>query len=172
MSAERAAPTASLADVLNFSADDLAANRAGVLSGAQKARLERGWRRTFWIIMALVVGCSLAATILLFLGQQNGSPILSIIGIAVTVINAALVGLGAQSYLRASRDLRGGRVATLNGVVTHTIRVSGRAATYILKVDGQEIVVSKPVFFAFEEGKQYRLYRAPASKTLLAAEPA
>lgn len=167
MSAERAA----LADVLNFSADDLAANRTGALSVAQKERLERGWRRTFWIILGLVVGCGLAATILLFLGQRNGSPVLSIIGVTVTAINAVMVGLGAQSYLRTSRDLRGGRVATISGAVRHTLRVSGKVATYILVVDGQEIIVPKPVFFAVEEGKPYRLYRAPASKTLLSAEP-
>lgn len=167
MSAERAA----LADVLNFSADDLAANRAGELSVAQKARLARGWRRTFWVILGLVVGFGLAATILLFLGQRNQSPILSLIGVTITVINAVIVGLGAQSYLRTSSDLRGGRVVTVSGVVSHTIRVSGRVATYVLKIDRQEIVVSKPVFFAVEDAKPYRLYRAPASKTLLAAEP-
>lgn len=168
MSAERAA----LADVLNFSPEDLAANRAGELSAAQKVRLMRGWRRTFWIILGLVVGFGLLATILLFLGQRNESPILSVIGITVTVINAVIVGLGAQSYLRTSSDLRGGRIATISGVVSHTIRVSGRIATYILRVDGQEIVVSKPVFFAIEDAKPYHLYRAPASRTLLAAEPA
>jgi uncharacterized membrane protein YidH (DUF202 family) len=166
MSAERAA----LADVLNFSAEDLAANRAGALSDAQKARLARGWRRTLWIIVALVVGFGLVATILLFLGQQNASPILSVIGVTITVINAVIVGLGAQNYLRTSSDLRGGRVATISGIVSHTIRVSGRTATYVLKVDGQDIIVPKPVFFAIEDAKPYRLYRAPASKTLLSAE--
>ena len=168
MSAERAA----LADVLNFSAEDLAANRAGGLSDSQRARLTRGWRRTLWIIVGLVAGFGLLATILLFLGQRNESPILSVIGITITVVNAALVGLGAQSYLRTTSDLRSGRVAIIGGVVSHTIRVTGRVATYILKVDGQEIVVPKVVFFAFEDAKAYRLYRAPASRTLLAAEPA
>ncbi|MCC6802480.1 MAG: hypothetical protein IT319_06325 [Anaerolineae bacterium] len=167
MSVERAA----LADVLNFSAEDLAANRAGNLSNSQKARLARGWQRTVGIIVGLVVGFGLLATILLFLGQRNESPILSIIGVIITVVNAVLVGLGAQSYLRTTSDLRGGRVAVLDGVVSHTIRVTGRAATYILKVDAQEIIVPKVVFFAFEESKPYRLYRAPASRTLLSAEP-
>lgn len=168
MSVERAA----LADVLNFSAEDLAANRAGGLSDAQRARLTRGWQRTVWIIAGLVVAFGLLATILLFLGQRNESPILGIIGITITVVNAVLVGLGAQSYLRTTSDLRGGRVTVLDGVVTHTIRVTGRAATYILKLDGQEIIVPKVVFFAFEDSKPYRLYRAPASKTLLSAESA
>lgn len=168
MSTERAA----LADVLNFSDDDLAANRAGNLSDSQRARLTRGWQRTLWIIVGLVIGLGLLATILLFLGQRNESPILGVIGIIITVVNAVLVGLGAQSYLRTTSDLRGGRVNIISGVVSHTIRVTGRAATYILKVDDQEIIVPKVVFFAFEDAKPYRLYRAPASKTLLAAEPA
>ena len=161
-----------LADALGFSDQDLAANRDGRLSETQKARLTRGWRRTLWILIAVVIGFGLVATILLFVAQRNNSPILTVIGILVTVINATIVGLGAQSYLRTSSDIHGERVTAISGVVSHTIRVSGRVATYVLKLDGQEVVVSKPVFFAVEDGKAYHLYRAPASKTLLAAEPA
>ncbi|MFN8560525.1 MAG: hypothetical protein U0703_02575 [Anaerolineae bacterium] len=114
----------------------------------------------------------MAATVLLFLGQRNDSPILSLIGITITIINAVIVGLGAQSYMRTSSDLRGGRVATVSGVVSHTIRVSGRVATYVLKLDGQEIIVSKPVFFAVEDARLYRLYRAPPRKPCSRANPA
>lgn len=161
----------SLAEALNFSADDLAANRAGRLSEAQRERLNRGWRRTLWIVIGLVVLFGLIATTLLFLAQQQGSAILTGIGIIITVINAMIVGLGAQSYLRTSSDLRGGRVVAVSGVVGHTIRVSGRVLTYVLKVDGQEMLVAKPVFYAVEDGKLYHFYRVPSSKTLLTAEP-
>ncbi len=160
-----------LAEALNFSDDDLAANRQGRLSEAQKKRLLRGWRRTLWIVITLVILFGLIATIMIFLGQRNSSPILTVIGVIVTIINATIVGLAAQSYLRTSSDVGAGKIATIDGVVTHTIRVSGRAATYVLKLDAQEIVVPKPVFFAIEDRKSYRFYRAPASKTLLAAEP-
>ena len=162
----------SLEAALGFSVDDLAANRAGRLSESQKQRLTRGWRRTLWIVIGVVVLFGLIATTLLFLAQRHGSAILTGIGIIITIINATIVGLGAQSYLRTSGDVRGGQVATISGVVGHTIRVTGRVLTYILKVDGQEIMVSKPVFYAVEDGKAYRFYRAPASKTLLSAEPA
>lgn len=168
-----AAPTrtiGTLTETLNFTPDDLDANRAGKLSEAQKARLTRNWRRTLWIVIGLVVVCGLGATILLFVGQQQGSTILSAVGVLVTFLNAATVGLGAQSYLRTSRDIREGRAAELSGVVSHTIRVSGRVATYILNVGGQQMVVPKPVFFAVEDGKPYRFYRAPVSKTLLSGE--
>ncbi|MBI1258408.1 MAG: hypothetical protein GC204_13135 [Chloroflexi bacterium] len=162
----------SLTDALNFAEEDLLANRAGRLSDAQKQRLTRGWRRTLWIVIGLVIVLGLSATTVLFIAQRNDLPVLNMIGILMTIVNALVVGLGAQSYLRTSSDLNNGRVTTISGVVNHTIRVSGRVATYILKVGDEKVVVSRPVFFAVEDGKAYNLYRAPSSKTLLAAEPA
>ena len=162
----------SLTEALNFSEEDLQANRAGRLSEAQKYRLTRGWRRTLWIVIGLVIVLTLGATTLIFVAQNNDLPVLNVIGVLMTIINAGIVGLGAQSYLRTSSYLKGGKVATISGVVSHTIRVSGRVATYILKVDNQNVVVSRLVFFAVEDGKAYHLYRAPSSKTLLSAEPA
>jgi uncharacterized membrane protein YidH (DUF202 family) len=164
-------PLLTLDEALNISSEDLAANRAGRLSEAQGRRLQRGWRRTLAILIAVVVIVGLIATVALFFGQRNSSSILTLVGIVLTVINAVIVGIGAQSYIRTSSDLRGGSIAEVSGVVKHTVRVSGRVATYVLTLDGQEVIVPKPVFFAIEEGKPYRLYRAPASKTVLAAEP-
>lgn len=166
-----AKPLPTLDEALNITEADLVANREGRLSDAQKQRLTRGWRRTLWIVIGLVIAVGFGATLALFFAQQSGSLILTFIGILFTVFNALIVGIGAQSYLRTSRDLRAGTVSELSGVVSHTIRVSGRVATYILKLDGQEVVVPRPVFFALEDGKPYRLYTAPTSKTLLAAEP-
>lgn len=165
-------PLPTLAEALNITAEDLTANRAGQLSAAQKERLQRGWRRTLLILISVIVFVGLLATLALFFGQRNESSVLVAVGIALTVINAVIVGVGAQSYLRTSNDLRAGKISELRGVVSHTVRVSGRVATYVLKLDGQEVVVPKPVFFAIEDGKPYRVYRAPASKTVLAAEPA
>jgi uncharacterized protein (AIM24 family) len=50
--------------------------------------------------------------------------------------------------------------------------MTGRVAVYVLKLNGEEINVSKSVFFAFRDGVAYRLYRAPASRILLTAETA
>jgi hypothetical protein len=165
-------PKLSLAEALNFTPDDLAANRAGRLSAAQAERLNRSWRRTLWIVIGLVVLFGLVATTLLFLAQRQESPVLTAVGIVVTVVNAATVGLGAQSYLRTSGDLRRGEVAVVSGAVSHTIRVTGRVLTYVLKVEGQELIVSKAVFYAVDDAKAYRFYRAPSSRALLSAEPA
>ena len=163
-------PPSALNEALGFSDADLAANRAGRLTEAQIARLRRNWRRTLWITVGIVVIGGLAATTFLFLGQRNNSAILTLLGIIITVINATTVGLGAQSYLRLSRDVTSAEISAISGVVSHTIRVSGRVATYVLKVADQELVVPKPVFFAVEDGKAYHLYRAPNTKTLLSGE--
>lgn len=164
-------PLPTLPEALNFTDADLVANRAGELSDAQQDRLRRIWRRTLGILVVSVIGIGLAATIILYLAQRNESSVLTLVGIVLTVVNALVVGIGAQSYLRTSSDLRGGSIVEISGVVSHTMRVSGRVATYVLRLDGQEVIVPRPVFFAVEEGKRYRLYRAPATRTLLAAEP-
>ncbi|MEP7290814.1 MAG: hypothetical protein ABI835_03475 [Chloroflexota bacterium] len=166
--AAKSLPT--LNEVLSFTDEDLLANRSGRLSEGQKQRLTRISRRTLAILAGIVVVVGLAATLALFFAQRNGSAVLSLIGVLLTVINAVIVGIGAQGYLRTSSDVRGGKVTEISGVVSHTVRVSGRVAAYVLKLDGQEIIVPKPVFFAVEDGKHYRFYRAAASKTLLAAE--
>ncbi len=162
----------SLAAALGFSANDLAANRQGMLSEAQQTRLQSSWRRQLIGTVIVVVAIMFGATLVLFFGQRSESAALSFIGVSLTVINAVIVGLGAQSYLRMKGDTSRGGVLVTSGVITHTIRVvSGRVTTFVLKIDGaDEVIVSKPIFNAFAEGKSYTLYRTPVSKVLLSAE--
>ncbi len=161
-----------LQTALGFSAEDLAANRAGSLSVGQAARLRQNWRRQLTVSIILVIVLMLVATFLLYFGQQNDSAVLTFVGMAITVINAVIVGVGAQGYLRMSGDLARGSVVVTSGAVSRVVRVaSGRATSYVLKVDGrEEVIVSKLVFNAFAEGQRYTLYRAAASKALLSAE--
>lgn len=161
-----------LATALGFSADDLAANRAGRLSEAQDRRLRTGWRRQLIVTVILVIALMLGATVVLFIGQRGDSAALTFIGVLLTVINAGVVGLAAQNYLRVSGDRARGGVLATSGAITRTLRVvSGRVTVCIVKVNGEDVIVSKPVFNAFEEGKRYTLYRTPVSKTLLSVEP-
>lgn len=165
-------PSADLMTALGFSEDDLLANREDRLSAAQEAQLRRGWRRTLLIGIGLLIAGIFGATLLLFLGQQNQSPVLTVMGLAVTVLNALVVGLGAQHAMRYNADVNSGKVERLSGPITHTVRVySGRAAAYVLKIDGQELNVAKPIFHAFVENGRYTLYRSAGSRTLLSAEP-
>jgi hypothetical protein len=174
MAAEQPEPSEriDLAAALGFTADDLAANRAGQLSAAQDARLRQAWRRQLIVTVSLVIALMFGATFALFFGQRNDSAVLSFIGILLTVINAGVVGLAAQAYLRVNGDRARGGVLATSGAITRTLRVvSGRVTVCVIKLGGDEVIVSKPVFNAFEEGGRYTLYRTPISKTLLSAEP-
>ncbi|GEM_PF-1097635 len=164
-----------LNEALRFTLADLAANRAGHLSDSQIEALRRAWRRSAVTTAVIVIGIGIGAILMLYAGQQNGSFVLTLIGIALTLLNAGIVGFAAQARIRLNADLRQPIIA-VRGIVRHTIRVSGKAATYILDVEGtdsppERMLVAKPVFFAFEENVPYCLYRTAASKTLLSAEP-
>ena len=157
---------------LKFTTDDLAANREGRLSAAQRVRLRRDRRRAVWIGVALVVVVVLVATALLYAGQVNGTPVLTFIGVAVTVCSAVVSGMLVRNWYRLTSDLDGGMVQVLAGTMQHTVRVTGRVAVYVLKIDGHELTVTKSVFLSLRNGGDYRLYRTPAARVLLSAEAA
>lgn len=162
----------SLSDILGFTPDDLDINRSGKLSDSQRDRLQRMWKRTRNFVIAGFIVVALTATVFLFLGNENESLVLSFIGISLTVVNAAVMGVGATHYLRMQRDLREGRVAVLTGTIRHTILLNRRNRTYILDFAGERLIVPRATFNAFEEGAAYHLYRSPAMKVLLTAERA
>jgi hypothetical protein len=170
MTSTETPPRPSLAEVLRFSPDDLNANRAGLLADGQRDRLLRQWTvtRVPFIIALIVIG--LLATVFLFFGGESDSPVLNVIGVGLTLVNAAIVGLAANTWLRTRRDVRDGRVQTLEGELRHTIRINRRVRVYMLDIAGERLAVPRPVFNAFEEGVRYRLYRAPFTGLLLSAE--
>ncbi len=157
--------------LLDFTPDDLQANRAGKLSPRQAARLVRIRRRSTLVSAGIMVVIGLAATVVMFLAQRDNSVIGLLVGITLTIINAIVMARAVQNWLRLADDLRGGAVETLSGGVQRTVRVIGRALIYVLKIDQREVVVPKAVFKAVPEGARYRLFRAQRSGTLLAAEP-
>lgn len=170
-SAGHAAPM-TLEQALRFDAADLQANRGGRLSPRQTQALRTAWRRTLALHAGLLLAITLGATIALFLGWRTESPVLTIVGIALTVCNAFVLGLLAQAAMRFRGDTSGTPVRVLEGQAERTLRVNPRArsAAYFVRLGGGEIRVNKPVFNAFAEGGRYRVYRAPASGQVLSAE--
>ncbi|MCS7071665.1 MAG: hypothetical protein NZM00_09180 [Anaerolinea sp.] len=166
MSVSTATP---LMTALNFTEIDLNANRAGDLSLAQAERLRKNWRRTLWVTLPLVIAVLVGASLLIYLGQRQNNGIIAIMGIALTVLNAYIVGRLAQARYRLSADLRPPLVIQ-DGQVERTLRIVGRGRLYVLKIDGRELLVTRPIFNAFEDKARYRLYRTPASKQILSAE--
>lgn len=162
--------SAALKTALKFTSDDLAANREGRISAAQVARLKRDRRRAALIGAAILVVVVLLATTALFIGQMNQTPVLTLIGVAITICGAVASGMIVRNWYRLTGDIERGTVQTLDGMVQHTVRVAGRSATYVLKVGNDEIVVPKAVFLSLQNGAHYRFYRTPVAKALLSAE--
>ena len=156
---------------MNFTKADLQANRQGHLSQAQADRLKRMRRRHVLMAAVLFLALALAATALIFLGQQNRNVILSAAGGLLTVINAVLMGGMGRSYMRIDSDLRGGGgVETLAGEVERTLRRGRRHDYYLLRVDGASLAVTQDIFLAFQHKAPYRIYRTRLSGALLSAE--
>ncbi len=171
-----ATPVSDLMAALQFTSDDLAANRAGKLSDRQRERLRRSGRSIFYAAVGLALALSIGAALLIYLGQRNESPILRLVGVALTVINAVVLAVGVGSGLRLRADLRAGQVVAVSGVVRRVVRVSGRSAAYVLAVELPQgtlrLNVSKAVFNSFQDGVRYHLYRTLSARLLVAAEVA
>jgi hypothetical protein len=163
--------TLTLQQALNFTADDLLANREGRLSEMQEYRLRVRRQRAALIGVALVLAGVFIATLFLFLAQRTSNSILTLVGIGVTLCNAALTGVFARHWMRLNADIRGGTVLMTEGVLERVVKpVSRRVYNYVVRVGEVEIFVSKDTFDAFQHQQPYTLYRAPYTGTLLSAE--
>jgi hypothetical protein len=160
-----------LMDLLEFTSDDLQSNREGKLSEMQHYRLRVRRRRAELVgILAIIIG-ALIATGFIFVGNRNETPILSLIGIAITICVTALMGNIARFWMRLNGDINAGKIAVNSGKLERIMKPVNRSIVYYaVRVDGAEVIVSKEAFDNFEHGAPYTLYRAPYSGTLLSVE--
>lgn len=156
---------------LGFGAEDLEHNRAGKISPRQEYALRlRRMRLAQWGALA-VLAVAFIASLLIFLGGRQESPILRITGVGLTLCNAAMTGMLLRQYLRLNNDIRQEQVMVVTGTLKRVIKpVTRRVWHYIIRVDEAEFVVPKETFDAFQHDAPYTLYRAPHSGTLLSAE--
>ena len=157
---------------LGFSASDLEANRRGALNHSQKERMKHIRRRNTLIATALFIALALGATILFYLGQLNRSLILYGAGAILTLVNAFTLSRAGRSYMRIGGDLQTGQVEVLTGEVERVLRRGNATDSYMLRIDGVELSVTKDVFSGFQHMAPYRIYRAGVSRILLSAESA
>lgn len=162
-----------LMQALQYTGDDLKANQQGRIGPFQAVRIKRTLNR--WLAVGALILCFgvLGATSLLYLGAINQSSGLTLTGVTLTILNAIVVGLMAQSWFRTRADLQQPPLVQ-QGMLHRIVRATknGRLAGYVVRLDGVpgEINVNKQVFNALTEGASYRLYRAAGSRTLLSAE--
>jgi hypothetical protein len=160
-----------LMSVFDFSADDLAANREGNLSEMQLYVLKIRLRRSVFIGLGVMLGLAFAATLCLFLGNRQASPILTITGIGITFCSALVTGNFARGCVRLNADIRGAKAQRHHGKLERIIKpVTRRVAIYLIRVDGAEFNIGKDAFKLFKHEAVYTLYRAPYSGQLLSID--
>jgi Na+/proline symporter len=159
-----------LMPLFQFSAADLAANRAGKLSETQRQRLQKRQSRSLIMGSVGFVLFAFIATLLIFLGQQNQSVILSFTGVMLTVCNAIFVGMVARYWLRLSADLRAGSVEIISGTLERILQPNRQNNHYVLMIAEKRFSVNKEQFKAFQHERPYRLYQAAHSGILFSAE--
>lgn len=171
---------------LNFTDDDLVANRAGKLSPTQQARMNKAQGQgqigniVFGIIFVVIL-VVIAIVVLppLFAPQpEHSSSVPPGIIILVIVVVLGIVGL---SFLRTRRKLRGvsGAVLSTEGEAKGNVKATGNVdqgglmMMYRIKVGSVTFAVHSPdQVAAFHDGARYRAYYVQGTlPILISAEP-
>ena len=171
-----------LHEALNFTDDDLAANRAGRLGPSQQGRPARamGATRTRNLLVGGVFGVGLLLTVAFILPQYV--PLSRNVVQYIPVVVLILVFIALDRFLAAMRRRR--RVANLDqpvlsveGTITRssTVPMSGTGVlpTYQMSIGPVTFAFAGPEpMRPFVDGKRYRgYYISGAVPTLISAEP-
>jgi len=177
---------AALQAALDFTDDDLVANRAGRLSSAQQARMTKTQGQgqianiVFGIVFVVIIAV-IAFIVLppLFAPQpEHSSAIPPGIIILVVVVVLGIIGL---SFLRTRRKLRGvtGAVLMAEGEAKGNIKATGNVEDagmmmmYRIKVGSVTFAVSRPdQVAAFHDGARYRAYYVKGTLPILVSAEA
>lgn len=155
---------------LNFTEEDLRANRLGELTIEQEERMRRDKRRSALVAALIFLVLVLISTALIFAGQIQDNSIMLVAGLGMTLVNALMVGYVGREAMRVDSDLRSGGVEELAGDVERVLRRGRNRDNYLLKIADQELHVTKDVFLQFEHMMPYRIYQTRLTHRLLSAE--
>src|SRR5258707_8100574 len=164
-----------LSRALEFSSEDLKANRDGYMTKEQRKKLRNKGRRT-----AAMVGFYPGFALLLFIDQT----ILSRLNYSSELIHAlanfseffiaAIVWIilaRAIIYQHFKTDLYKGKAEYIGGRVHLFSENRGRRKfNYRLIISNQIFAISEKISAAFDDGEFYGVYYAPKTKTILSAE--
>jgi hypothetical protein len=167
MSQNTATTPEQLQAALRFTLDDLYDNQSGQLSEVQAYYLRVRRQRSVLIGVAIAVVFAFIATLFLY----NATPLRVLIGIGVTLCNAAMLGIFGRYWMRLTGDIRAGTVQAHSGTLERIIKpITRRVLNYILRIHDVDVYVPKDTFDLFEHHATYTLYRTPYTGTLLSAE--
>jgi hypothetical protein len=165
-----------LESALRFTPSDLAANRSGKLSEAQRALLVKDdAKRIGCVVISLAVaaGCT---SIAFAIGITTGLSLRILLLAAIAVFVAGVLGF---TSFRLWDDVRRGAVSTLEGFVTpgeretHIDATSGPGTSVVQfywTVDRERFYVSGKAYGVLTPAR-HRLYFLPLTRRIVAAEP-
>ena len=170
---EQSTSTLTLIQALGFTPDDLKVNRTGQMSELQHFNLRVQRRRAIASGMGILFIVILIASVLIFIGQKQDSLILKIVGIGITICNAALAGIFFRYWMRLSADINAKEARIISGTLERIIKpVNRHVLNYMIRVSNIEVIISEEAFEVFIHQEKYILYRAPYTGVLLSAEKA
>ena len=151
-----------LLQAFKITGDDLLANRAGRLGPAQMQRLQRSQWTTIALDAVLIAGL---AAIMAFVATKPLKPVQVVLSSLAAI---ALLAIGYVQLRNTQRAIKAGVVQCVSGP-TRVYR-AGRAG---MRVHVGDRDFQLPVhFWHIANGYGYHVYFAPASKRIMAMEPA
>jgi hypothetical protein len=156
-----AALVATLGRALRFGEEDLAFNRQGRLSEAQRLRIARSMK--VWTVIVLVL-CLVVPPILIVTIQMWQ--------VSCLIAICLLIAGGILLLLRiSSRDVRSGVVLAVRGPVQRLAASDGEGGrTYHFIVASLRFMVSRAAYDALIPGLPYAVYYLPGGRALLSME--
>jgi hypothetical protein len=154
-----------LMKAMKFSEKDLAANRQGLLSNAQRntLRLRQWWGALGWW---LLVG--IGTLVLLSSGQWSTANSLN----RLTCLVVILIGLGMAFWRqeKVSKILRHNRVAVVTGAIIKTHQFENSKALYQAFVGPKTFRINRMTYDCLQEGEEYHVYCLAEMDELLSIE--
>ncbi|MEQ8675640.1 MAG: hypothetical protein RLP44_00630 [Aggregatilineales bacterium] len=165
-----------IADVMNLSEADFAANEAGKLSDLQTRRLQN--RRLMWglatagALLMLLLGI-VSLVVLLGIGAGSDGGIFVVFGF-VGFLWTALLWQMPLKWWHANQELQAGDVQQSEGRIRQNMSKVPigmvQPTKYYIEQGENKFEVSKDVFFTFKNGDPYTLYYTPKTKFLVGAQ--
>ncbi|MBI1256489.1 MAG: hypothetical protein GC204_03370 [Chloroflexi bacterium] len=149
---------------LDFTLEDLEANREGRFTDSQRALLRRALLRDT-LIYGLLSLLPLGGIIVLLSGAAEHAPNGVILAILIILSGLLIVYIARQFYATRADLAREVKVA-VGEAGLHNLGRGG----FGLSIGQQNFLISKSLYAAFAEGKFYRVYYAPRLKRILSAE--
>ena len=149
---------------LDFTFEDLEANREGHFTDNQRAHLRFALLREV-VVYGLLALLPLAGVVVLLSGAPEHPPSGLLLAILMILFGLLSVYIARQFYATRA-DLAGTVKVAVGEAGLHNLGRGG----FSLSIGQQNFPISKSLCAAFTEGKFYRVYYTPRLKRILSAE--